>query len=244
MTEDYAGHDLDALAELPNYHDWIVTEFGAALAGRVIEVGAGIGNFSRAYVEREQQINEAVLVEPAKNLYPRLAERFAGYPHVTTLSGTLEALVDSGSNDGVLAPNSFDAAVLVNVLEHVEDDRALLAILRNLLRDRGALLLFVPAMQIIYGSLDKAVGHHRRYEKGSLGKVVRDAGFRVQRLHYFDGPGIFPWFLMGRVLRTRDFSVRGARLYDEFAIPWVRAKERLLRPRRGKNLFCIARKGD
>src|SRR5438876_7264771 len=72
--EYYEGQDLEALADLPRYYQWILKTFAPYLTGRVLEVGAGTGNFSAHYVDAVQ---EAVLLEPARNLYPTLAARVA-----------------------------------------------------------------------------------------------------------------------------------------------------------------------
>lgn len=235
MTEKasvyYAGHDLEALADLANYSGAILDRFSPHLRGKVLEVGAGIGNFAARFLPL---VDEAVLVEPAHNLFDRLSGRFAGDARVRALHGVVEeAPLDAGA---------FDAAVMVNVLEHVPDDDATLRRLHELLRPGGALLLFVPALPAIYGELDRELGHHRRYTKGGLDDVVRGAGFKVERLEWFDLLGVVPWFLVGRVLRSKHIDPRGAMLYDRVVVPALSSLERRVPPPVGKNLVCVGRK--
>jgi hypothetical protein len=111
---------------------------------------------------------------------------------------------------------------------------------RGILRDKGKLLLFVPALPWLYGSLDRKVGHQRRYTLRSLREVVEGAGFSVEFIRYFDMVGVLPWFIAGRVSRMATFSDRAARLYDRLVVPTARAMERRLRPPIGKNLLCVA----
>jgi SAM-dependent methyltransferase len=139
-----------------------------------------------------------------------------------------------------LTTAAFDTAILVNVLEHVEDDRAMLDLLRGLLKPGGSLLLFVPALPWLFGTLDAIHGHHRRYTRASLQSVVERAGFTLRVLRYFDVLGVVPWLIAGRILRQTRFDPNAARLYDRFFVPVGSRLERLVEPGLGKNLLCIA----
>lgn len=227
----YAGHDLEALADLKNYSNAVIDGFAPHLRGRVVEVGAGIGNFAARF---RPLVDEAVLVEPAVNLFDRLAERFAGDDAVRAVRGVVEEVPLEGG--------TFDAAVMVNVLEHIEDDGATLRRLRDLLRPGGALLLFVPAMPGLYGSLDREMGHHRRYTRGGLRDVVGAAGFAIDKLCWFDSLGVVPWFVVGRVLKATRIDARAAFIYDRVVVPGLSSVERRVHPPFGKNLLCVGRK--
>src|SRR5437660_5010024 len=144
----YEGHELEALADLPRYVGWILRAFGGHLRGRVLELGAGIGNFAAHYVDA---VDEAVLLEPARNLFPTLAPRFAGHAHVRTVCGILDEWCDLPAKRGGPGARPFDAAVMVNVLEHIGDDLGTVRRLGPLLRPGGKLLVFVPALPWLYG---------------------------------------------------------------------------------------------
>lgn len=229
----YDGQDSEALADLPRYQSWILEAFRPHLGGRVVEIGAGIGNVAMRYAPSAE---EAVLIEPAPNLHPRLAERFAGHANVRVLGTTLERAIEGGT----ARRGTFDAVVLINVLEHIADDTGFLRTARSLLKPRGALLVFVPALPWLYGSLDELVGHERRYTAGSLSPVVRRAGFEVSRMQYFDVFGVVPWLLVGRVLRAKTFDERSAKAYDRVVVPLARVIEQAVAPPLGKNLSCVA----
>lgn len=227
----YEGRDLEALSGVHRYQRWIVDAFRSRLRGRVLEVGAGIGNLTEHYVDT---VREAVLLEPSGHLAERLHARFANRSHVRTMA----SVVDDPAAELRLA--SFDACILVNVLEHIEDDGAMLRRLGALLKPGGSLLLFVPALPVLYGTLDALHGHHRRYTKGSLRLAVESAQFGVRELRYFDLLGIAPWFFAGRILRRRGFDPVTAGLYDRFVVPIGSTLEALYEPPIGKNLVCIA----
>jgi SAM-dependent methyltransferase len=164
------------------------------------------------------------------------------FRNVSLVTTTLEEAMGGGTEGATLAPGSFDVAVMVNVLEHVEDDVALLRTLHALLRPGGTLVLFVPALSWLYGSLDRLVGHKRRYSRATLGSVVRRADFEVETLRYFDVLGVVPWFIAGRVLRQGAFDARAAGLYDRVAVPLGVVVERHLSPPLGKNVVCTSRR--
>jgi SAM-dependent methyltransferase len=234
---DYDGQDLEALADLRAYQDWILHRFRPHLKGKVVEIGAGLGNIASRYADA---VEDLLLVEPAKNLYPRLMKRFEDKPHVRTICALVESLAPvAGAASSIGAP--FDAALLVNVLEHVVDDVSMLRNVRTILRPEGRLLIFVPALPWLYGILDKNVGHERRYTLSGLIQRVEQAGFIVETIRYFDFPGVLPWFIAGRVSRSRRFSDRAAKIYDRLIVPIARAAEKYIKPPIGKNLLCIAR---
>ncbi|HEY0017556.1 MAG TPA: class I SAM-dependent methyltransferase [Longimicrobium sp.] len=228
----YSGEELDALAGAVNYYRWIVRRFAPFLGRRVVEVGAGIGTFAEHLLHAVPSA-QLTLVEPAANNYPHLRARFAGRPEVRTVQGYLG---DAG------APGSADSVVAVNVMEHVRDDAAFLADAHRLLAPGGHALLFVPALPALFGTLDEAFEHFRRYTRPVLTSALRTAGFRPLRVHYTNLPGVAAWWLSGKVLRRRTVSARDARIYDRWVIPWVSALEGVWTPPLGQSLVAIARK--
>ena len=237
----YEGQDLEALADIPNYQQWILDTFPAPPRGRVLEIGAGIGNLARHYVDR---VDETVLLEPASNLRARLEAAFRGRPTVHVVSALLEDVCGRRVGDVSLELGTFDTILLINVLEHVDDDSAMLGLIRSLLRPGGTLLLFVPALPWLYGSLDALVDHKRRYTREGLRKGVASAGLDVAFLRYFDVLGVLPWIVAGRVLKRKQFDEVAAKLYDATAVPLGSRMERRFAPPLGKNLICAATRGD
>jgi SAM-dependent methyltransferase len=228
----YTGTELDALASAPNYHRWIVHRFSPYLGERIVEAGAGIGTFA-AYLREAAPAAMLTLVEPAANNYPQLARRHAGDPRARTVHGYLS------DADGAA---SADTVVAVNVLEHVEDEAAFLSTAHRLLVRGGHLLLFVPALPAIFGTLDEAFGHHRRYRRRGLRDALVAAGFEPVRLAYTNLPGVVAWWVSGRVLRRRTLTARDAALYDRWVVPWISALERIAPPPLGQSLIAVARR--
>jgi len=228
----YSGTELDAVAEAHNYYDWIIDAFAGSLGERIIEAGAGIGTVAERLLKRPS-MRELLLIEPASNNIPELQRKFGRDPRVRIFQGYLEEIGDSFPADTIIA---------VNVMEHIERDADFVrAAQRRLSRD-GSLLLLVPAVPAIYGSLDRAFDHFRRYTKPGLTKLLTDAGFEIQRLQYVNMIGVAAWFLSGRVMRRTTLGRAQVRFYDRWVIPWLRHIESKIQPPIGQSLLAIARK--
>lgn len=228
----YSGTELDAVAEATNYYRWIIDSFGRALGERIVEAGAGIGTVSDLVLRRASP-RQMLLVEPAGNNIPELHRRFDDDPRVSIHHGYLEDIGDTVSADTVIA---------VNVLEHVERDAEFLRAAHLTLASGGALLLLVPAMPALYGSLDRAFDHYRRYTRSGLEQSLLAAGFEIETLHYLNFVGVVAWFAAGRVFRRTTLGRPQVRFYDRWVIPWLRRIESRIHPPVGQSLLAIARK--
>lgn len=226
----YSGTELDAMAEARNYCRCILRYFAPFLGSNVVEIGASAGTFSQLLLSTNQ-VTELALFEPADNLFPLLARRFSADPRV---------ILHRGNFDPSALKKPADSVVLVNVLEHILDDAGLLSQIQQSLRPGGSLLLFVPALEWNYGSLDEAFGHHRRYSKPALRKKLEGAGLRVEQERYVNMLGIASWFLAGRVFRQATLKPFQVRWYDRWIIPWSFKLERICEPPIGQSLLAVA----
>ncbi len=234
LLDKRSGAELDALTLAHNYYRSILTHFAPYVGKRTVEVGAGIGTFSD-FLLKYTEVSELTLVEPADDLFQVLKNRFPGETHVKVVHAHVEDLPGSLAADSV---------VLVNVLEHVEDERALLQAIHKILRPEGALLVVVPALPRLFGTLDESFGHYRRYTKPALGESVLRAGLQLVRLRYFNFPGVATWFLAGRVLKRRTLHPQDIRLYERWVVPWISRLERRWEPPIGQSLIAIAIKRE
>ena len=217
-----------ALSEAVNYRNAIINEFKSVLSGRVLEVGAGVGQTSEAIL-RLAGVRDLVALEPD----PRFQEGFRQrLPGIVLHGCTTRDLPDT---------ENFSSAVMVNVLEHIEDDQAELARLKQiLLPSKGHLCILVPARPEIFSKLDAHFGHFRRYTRTELKHKLRLAGFEVVSLHYFNFVGYFAWWLRFKVMQSMSFDVNQVRLFDRMIFPIAYALEnRLVRPPIGQSLIAI-----
>lgn len=229
----YFGRDLEAMVRARNLPRWIMEQFRPFSGRRIIEVGAGCGNFTPLIAEMCPE--RLLCVEPSANMFAELGRR-------------IEALPPAEAVEGVLADVSGrigwrpDTIFYVNVLEHIEDDLGEMRVAFDLLAPGGHALVFVPALRWLFGAADKSFGHFRRYQWRDLRAVVEAAGFRVRVLRYFDIAGVVPWFVLFRVLRMKCFTPAQVTLFDRLVVPVMRRAEGWMTPPFGKNLVCVAQR--
>jgi SAM-dependent methyltransferase len=82
----------------------------------------------------------------------------------------------------------FDAVLAFEVLEHIADDRSVLATWAEWLRPAGRLLMSVPAHAKLWTALDEWAGHYRRYERTGLTRLLGEEGFEVERFECYGYP--------------------------------------------------------
>ncbi len=133
-----------------------------------------------------------------------------------------------------------------NVLEHIQNDLEILKIMRMKLKDNGKLFLYVPANMILWTKLDDIVGHYRRYDKDSLRKICKNAGFKVEKIYYADSLGFFitiMWKLFKKFSNKSLPSNSALIFYDKFVFPISRFLDKLgLKYFIGKNILVKATK--
>jgi SAM-dependent methyltransferase len=224
---------LEMHAGTPGLNAWYYSKFADRIGGRVLELGSGIGNISRLLAE---DATELVVTDVEDVYLERLREELGAEPHVRVERYDLE-----GPPPAPIASEPFDVVISLNVLEHVQDDRRAIRDLVSLLRPGGWLLTYVPACSFAYGSMDEALGHHRRYDRALLAERMEEAGLRVRRLEHMNVLGLLGWLVNGRLFARRTLDPRQVHTFERL-VPLVRLEDRLRVPI-GLGLVCHAEKG-
>ena len=221
---------LDNLDDAHNYRDWIYSHLEPYLGQEILEVGAGHGTFTELLAGDGRRVTATELSTRA---VAELERRFADSPNVRALHGDVLA-------DG--ADRAYDTVVMVNVLEHIEDDVAALEGIARTMQPGGHLLLFVPALRALYSDFDRRIGHHRRYKRSTLATVVSRAGFEVLDVRYVNSLGVLAWWAFTKKLRRTPTEGWSVRAYDRYAVRALRRLESKRPPRVGQSLICVARR--
>ncbi len=230
-TEDIVYQTLQRMKKLHRYNQWIFLKFRPFLGKRVLEIGSGIGNITKFLLDRDLVI--ATDVEPKYLTF--LKETFGKYKKFI-----IEYLDLSGSETGRYRSYHIDSVICFNVLEHIEQDEKALKNIFNLLEPGGRLLLFTPSHSWLYGSLDRHLGHFRRYGKKELKNKLETIGFKVISLEYFNRIGILGWFLNSKILHRKNLPPSQLRIYNLF-VPLFKL-ERFLPLPFGASLLAVAQK--
>ncbi len=194
----------------------------------MLEVGAGIGSITELYADGRS----VLATDLSDDCVVAMQQRFARSPNVAVVKSDLRELGEDGRR--------FDSVVMINVLEHIEDDAGVLAALRNLLAPGGTIVLYVPALNGLYGRWDRKVGHYRRYSNWRLREVAREARLAVVELRYVNALAIPAWIAFSRT----NFDKTPAptlSIWDRTGVPIGRALERRIRVPFGLNLLAVLR---
>ncbi len=228
------GHvTLARMGRLDGYNRWLVGLFERSVGLRVLEIGAGFGNMTRHMTGRELVV--ASDLDPVALEY--LRGSFRDEPGVRIASYSFPL---GEAERAELRSLAIDTVVCLNVLEHIERDTATLSDLFALLSPGGRLILIVPALRKLYGSLDEHLHHFRRYEKAELEEKVRAAGFELEDVRFLNRPGILGWWVNGRLLRRRVLPSSQLAAF-KLLLPILK-REEAHPPSVGMSLLAIARK--
>ncbi len=230
--------ELHHLANAKAFNQWILDaiELPANLDS-VLEIGAGIGTMTKLVAARCSRAMVTSL-EPSDEPFAELSQR-----HIAGSFGANVKIVNETSSQHLAQGSArFDAVVHVNVLEHIENDLEELKTVSQLLRPGGTLHLFVPAIPALFGPLDAKSGHYRRYTKKQLAAIIEAAGFRINKISYFDLLGTPVYFILSKILKKSTISAGDVAKFDRIWVAISKQVDRLFGDRApvGKNLLVVA----
>jgi SAM-dependent methyltransferase len=198
------------------FNRWMADSIAPYISGDVLEIGAGIGNLTEMlYPASRRYIATDTEEEHVKELRTR-------FPRVEVIRCDAAAAGECEPLAG-----RFDTVVCLNVLEHIEDERATLKNLFSFLKPRGKAIVLVPQGAQAFGSLDEVLLHKRRYSEQQLGGQMMNAGFRLEKIAGFNRATYPGWLFNSRILRRRTLSNVQLRLFD-LTVPIWRRVDRFL----------------
>ena len=233
VDPEYTVRDQERMEHARRYFEWQFALAEKHLGPRVLEVGCGVGNFTRHLAGRDLVVG--IDVEPRCIEKHRI--RFAGRENVTSVC--MDVLAPEFPSLRRYDPG---AIACLNVLEHVQDDALALSQMNAALPPEGTLVLIVPAFNGLYGPIDRLLGHYRRYSKSSLAELAQRTGFRPKILRYINSVGFFGWWFNAKVLKKSEQSATQIRIFDSVVVPILSRVETWLEPPVGQSLFAVLAK--
>ena len=231
---DYAGQELTIFALATNWKAYVQDRLDPFIIGDVAEVGAGLGETTKALIG-SKQVRSWTCIEPdvamasvisaanARNEYGRSVEVFAA---------TL----------GQLPPTKmFDTVIYIDVLEHIEHDRAELTDVLARLRPGGRIVVLSPSYQFLYSEFDKAIGHFRRYTKTML-RALTPNGAREQASFYLDSVGMMASAANKFMLRQAMPGRSQVLTWDRLMVPLSRLIDPLVGRSFGRSVVMVWQK--
>lgn len=220
---------LKQLGDADRYTKWMFDLIAKQVRGHVLEVGCGVGTYTKMLSPLASGV-VAIDISPT----------FADEARLSTAElGNVEVLHEDFNT--LDQTKKFDAVVLLDVIEHLEDDSAALKNANSLLAPEGRVIIKVPALPWIFGRMDEAVGHFRRYSKKTITELLVESGFNLKEVRFVNLPGIAGWWINGR-LRSRENPEAGQVDLFNRMVPLIRCLESVVSPPIGLSLIAIAEK--
>ena len=226
----YAGKELELFQHATVWKKYYGKFIQPFLHGKILEVGAGIGSTTIHLCNGRQE--EWVCLEPDRENWKELDRRIQNkeLPSCCVpMQGTLEDLPKG---------KKFNAILYIDVIEHIANEKAELQKAGELLEPGGHLIILVPAHQRLYSPFDKAIGHHRRYNKKML-KAAVPAGLSLKAARYFDSVGMIA-SMMNKYFLKQDYpSLRQINFWDGVLVRISKITDPLTAYNLGKSLIGI-----
>ena len=210
------------------YNQWLVSFFDAYLKGEMLEIGCGIGSFTRILKEK----SKLTAVDKNRNYVKKLKRKFRN--------------ADIGFGDiekgkYFFKNITFDTIICLNVLEHVENDIQALKNMHSLLKKSGNLILLVPAHKFLFCEYDKKLGHFRRYSVNSITDKLQESSFDVSKARYLNWLGVVGWLIFMKLLKVEKLPKDEVLFFDKISTTFLFI-EKLVRLPFGLSVLTVSKK--
>ena len=234
-----------AMASATRYHEYLWSFVEPWLGQRVMEIGVGFGQYTRRMLAGQRRVLGCDL--DTGHLQELRASTPS--PFLETQRLDLESPEAARATGVAFAP---DTIILLNVLEHIRPHEEALRFLHEIAAPTGRIILIVPALAALHNGLDREAGHHRRYSRATLSKVLDAAGWKVETTRYINLPGVPGWMVagwLGRVSRsTTELNAPSTnwllRFYDRFFVGLSRFTDPFAAKFTGLSVLAVAKRSQ
>lgn len=229
MKDNNGQFTLESMSQATWYNEWILSKFSKFLHGSILEVGCGIGNFTKIltkYGDVYAGDIEDNYIEKTRNVLKQKDQ--VGFLDIETGKYFFKSQL-------------FDTVVCLNVLEHIQNDKKALENIYQLLTPAGNLILVVPSNPSLLGNIDISINHFRRYNKSQLVENLQDIGFTVSFSKRFNLIGGIGWWFAGRILGNKKVDKNKIKIFNIIG-PIFLFLEKFYEPPIGTSILVIAKK--
>lgn len=224
-----SGHlTLESMSKASWYNTWTTKIFKKYLTGDILEVGCGIGSFTKT-------------LSAYGNVYAFDVDKISVSKTKESIKNAKVGFGDIEKGIYFFKRKKFDTIVCINVLEHIKHDNQALSRMVSLLKPKGHLILLIPAHPMLFGDIDQAIGHYRRYTKNNIKKMLQKNKLTIKYLRIINFLGAIGWFMSGKILHEITVNEKKLRLFDKIA-PFILPVEKVIEPPIGTSVLAIAQK--
>lgn len=247
MTENPSFHEadpsglatLERFAHATHFNKWMFDTIRPYCKGHVLEVGSGIGNLSRLFLENGFSLTASDLREEYCSILQHSLGNLPGLQGVELMD---LAAADFGSHYRHLT-GKHDTVIALNVVEHIKEDSLAIQNCMQLLKPGGRVVILVPAYQFLYNSFDVELGHYVRYNKDSLSRLMEGQGLEIIHKQYFNAVGILGWMFNGNFLHKKIIPRKQLQLFDTF-LPFIKLADSVTFHRIGLSVIAVGCKNS
>lgn len=219
---------LRNVQKMDRYNRWLFEQVAPYLGETVLEAGSGIGTITQFILDRDR----IIIAEKNPTFLSLLRDNFGSIESVEVQEVDLEAPWTVSSK--------VESVLCMNVLEHLNDDESALRRMGEALVQGGRMILLVPAFQALFGTVDEALQHRRRYRLEDVEKLFERVGLRMIAGRYLNVLGAIGWYVNGKWLKRSVISARQAQLFN-FLAPLLYWEAKLTLPF-GLSLLAVGEK--
>lgn len=220
-------YELSILSQAHQSQQWIMQMVSPYLGESILELGSGIGNMSQWLPVRKNLICSEMDPTFFQILKNKMQQKYSadGRIHFKPLD------LNHSWAESVREFN-LDTIISFNVIEHIENDSAVFKSAYQLLKESSAkgpkrIVSFVPAHQWAFGTLDEEFQHFRRYDQERFHLLAKELPGVQVHCQYFNLFGLPGWYLLGKVLRKRNFGSPTVKAFDAL-VPFMRPIDNFL----------------
>lgn len=237
FTDKEGYETLASIRQAPAFNRWMYDSVKKYCSGNILEIGSGIGNISQCFINDKKEIT---LSDYNSEYFGYLQENFGKNKLIKNIL-QIDLVHHSFENAYKDYLGKFDCVITMNVVEHVHDDFLALENMSKLLSGDGTLIILVPANKFLFNSLDKALGHYKRYNKKMMQDLLKGTGFEAQNIRYFNVAAIPGWFIAGNVFKNTSLHAGPMKFYNKL-VPFFKIIDTCLMHKAGISIIGIGRK--
>lgn len=223
----YSGTDnLEVMTFAENYNDFLIQLILDELNenDKILDFGAGIGLYTEKIAKKDYDVCALEI-----DLFQNKIIKDKG--------------IKTFLNIDEIEDNSLDFVFSLNVLEHIKDDNLIIKEIKQKIKIGGKILIYVPAFNMLYSSMDKKVGHYRRYDMKSLSSLMSKNGLKIEKAFYADSLGFFITLLYKFIgNKEGEITKRSIIIYDKLIFPFSKLLDKLFSKFFGKNVYIVCSK--
>ena len=229
--KDIGAQTLHRLISFDEYNHLIFHRIEPYLGNNIMEAGSGIGSLAPLLMK----FRSVTLTDVSDYYLNHLRAIYKKSPNIKVRRYDLMNHNPEMENLGI------DTIVTSNVLEHIEGDQQAMCNFYKILKPGGRAVILVPAHMALYSELDTNLEHFRRYGRKDLTEKMENAGFEIEKVHFFNAVGAIGWFVAGRIFRAGEIGGHHVSI-QKFLMPISRAVDWITGPPFGLSIIVVGKK--